>query len=57
MRYRIIHRLEKAGATSEEKAVTIEEAGFDLEEEQWLGYFAGGLFSAIMQTEDKRYYI
>jgi hypothetical protein len=42
MRYRIIRRLEKAGAISEETAVTIEEAGFDLEEQQWLGYFAGG---------------
>jgi hypothetical protein len=57
MRHRIIHRLEKAGATSEEKAVTIKEARFDLQEQHWLSYFAGGLFSEIMKTEDKRYYI
>jgi hypothetical protein len=57
MRYRIIHRLRKAGATSKEKAVTIEEARFNLQEQQWLGYFAGGLFSEVMKTEDKRYYI
>jgi len=57
MRYRIIHRLRKAGATSKEKAVTIEEARFSLQEQQWLGYFAGGLFSEVMKTEDKRYYI
>ena len=57
MRYRIIHRLEKAGATSKEKAVTIEEARFDLQEQQWLSYFAGGVLSEIMKTEDRRYYI
>ncbi len=57
MRHRIIHRLKKAGATSEATAVTIEEAGFDLQEQYWLGYFAGGLVSTIMKTEDHRYYI
>jgi hypothetical protein len=57
MRYRIVRRLEKAGAISKEKAVRIEEAGFDLQEQQWLGYFAGGLFSKIKKTQDKRYYI
>jgi hypothetical protein len=57
MRHRIIHRLEKAGATSKEKAVTIEEAEFDLQEQQWLSYFAGGLLSEVMKTEDKRHYI
>jgi hypothetical protein len=57
MRYKIIHRLKKAGATSEEKAVTIEEAGFDLQEQRWLRYFAGGLLSEIRKTKDRRYYI
>ncbi|UCC32962.1 MAG: hypothetical protein JSW53_03990 [Candidatus Bathyarchaeota archaeon] len=57
MRYRIIHRLKKAGATSKDKAVTIEEAGFNLQEQRWLGYFAGGVLSEIIRTEDKRYYV
>ena len=57
MRYRIIYKFEKAGATSKEKAVTIEEAELDLQEQQWLSYFAGGFFSEIKKTEDKRYYI
>jgi len=40
-----------------EKAVTIEEAELDLQERQWLDYFAGGFLSTIKKTEDKRYYI
>ena len=57
MRQRIINRLEKAGATSKEKAVTTEEAELDLEELQWLNYFAGIFLGRIKKTEDKRYYI
>ena len=57
MRHRIIYKFEKAGATSREKAVTIEEAKLDLQERQWLSYFAGGFLSEIRKTEDKRYYI
>ena len=57
MRYRITYRLEKAGATSRENAVTIEEAELDLQEQQWLNYFVGGFFSEIRKTADKRYYI
>ena len=57
MRYRIASKIEKAGATSKEKAVPIEEVDLDLEEMQWLGYFGGGFLSTIKKTEDKRYYI
>ena len=57
MRYRITYRLEKAGATSKEKAVTIEEAELDLQEQHWLNYFVGGFFAEVKKTEDKRYYI
>ena len=57
MRYRIIYKFEEAGATSKEKAVTIEEAELDLQEQQWLSYFAGGFLSEVKKTEDKRYYI
>ena len=57
MRYRIISKIEKAGATSKENAVTIEAAGLDLVELQWLDYFAGAFLGEIKKTEDKRYYI
>jgi hypothetical protein len=57
MRYRIVSKIEKAGASSKEEAVTIEEADLDFEELQWLDYFAGGFLSRIKKTEDKRYYI
>lgn len=57
MRYKIISKIEKAGATSQEKAVTVEEAGLDLQEQRWLHYFAGVFLSGIKKTADKRYYI
>jgi len=41
MLHRIISNIERARAISEEKAVTIEEAELDLQERQWLNYFAG----------------
>jgi hypothetical protein len=57
MRYRIASKIEKAGATSIEKAVPIEEVDLDLEEMQWLGYFGGAFLGRIKKTADKRYYI
>jgi len=57
MGYRIAFKIEKAGATSKEKAVTIEEAKLDLKEQQWLDYVAGGFLSKIKKTKDQRYYI
>ena len=57
MRYRIVSKIEKAGATSKEKAVTIEGADLNLVELQWLDYFAGAFLGEIKKTEDKRYYI
>jgi hypothetical protein len=57
MGYRIVSKLEKVGATSIEKAVTIEEAGFNLQERNWLNYVAGGLVSKVKKTKEKRYYI
>ena len=57
MRYRIVSKIEKAGATSKEKAVTIEEAELDLKEQNWLNYFAGAFLGKIKKTENKRYYI
>ena len=57
MRHRIVHKIEKAGATSREKAVTVEEAGLDMQEQQWLNYFAGAFLEIIKKTKDQRYYI
>ena len=57
IRYKIVSKLKKARATSKEKAVTIEEAELDLQEQRWLNYFVGGFFGDVKKTEDKRYYI
>ena len=57
MRFRILLKIEKAGGTSIDKAVTAEEADLDLQEQGWLRYFAGGLFETIKKTGDQRYYI
>ena len=57
MHYRIISKIKKAGATSKEKAVTIEEAELDLQEQQWLNYFAGTFLGRVKKTQDKRYYV
>ncbi len=54
---RIVTKLEKVGAISKEKAVTVEEAALDLQERQWLSYFAGVFLGEIKKTEDKRYYV
>jgi len=50
-------KLLAAGAISREKAVTIQDAHFDMQEQNWLDYIAGGLFANIKKTIDKRYYI
>ena len=57
MHQKIIHKFEKAGATSWEKAVTFDEADLDLQEQCWLSYFAGTFLGRIKKTEDHRYYI
>ena len=57
MEHRIIRKFEKAGATSKEKAVTINEAKLDLEELCWLDYFAGAFLGKIKKTENHLYYI
>jgi len=57
MHQQIIRKFKKAGATSEERAVTFEEADLDLPEQYWLPYFAGIFLGRIKKTEDHRYYI
>lgn len=55
--YKILHKLRKAGATSQDNAVTIGEADLDYQEQMWLDYFAGAFLGKIKKTEDRRYYI
>ena len=54
---RIIAKLLKTGATSIEKAATAIEANFDMQEQNWLSYVAGGFASRVKKTKDKRYYV
>lgn len=48
-------KLLAVGATSKAKAVTIQEANFDMQEQNWLSYVAGGLFSIVKKAGDKYY--
>ena len=57
MQQRIIAKLLETDATSTIKAVTAQEAQLDMEEQNWLGYVAGGLNSKVKKTKDKRYYV
>ena len=57
MQNRLVRKFEKAGATSEETAVTFEEAKLDLQEQCWLDYFAGSFLGCIKKTRDHRYYL
>jgi hypothetical protein len=57
MQQRIASKLRAAGANSEEKAITAQEANFDVPEQNWLNYIAGGLFALVKKTQDKRYYV
>ena len=56
MEQRIIHKLKRVGATSIEKAVTIEEASMDITEESWVNYFAGEYLGKIRKNGNDRYY-
>ena len=56
MHQRLIKKFEKVGATSEETAVSIEDAKLDFQEEGWLDYFAGSFLGSIKKTKDHRYY-
>jgi hypothetical protein len=57
MEQRLVRRLQKAGATSIEKAVTFEEAKLNLSEQYWLNYFAGVFLGKIKKTKNHLYYI
>jgi hypothetical protein len=57
MQQRIIGKLLATGATSIEKAASALEANFDVQEQNWLCYVAGGFASIVKATKDKRYYV
>lgn len=45
------------GATSREKAVTSKEAHFDMQENNWINYIAGGMCAMVKKTGDGRFYV
>ena len=55
-RLRIEDKLQRVGAVSRDKAVTLEEAKLNLQEIGWLPYLADGFVSTIRKTKDGRYY-
>ena len=57
MQQRIASKLKAVGANSRDNAVTAQEADFDVPEQNWLDYVAGGLFALVKKTRDKRYYV
>jgi hypothetical protein len=57
IRHQLIRKLEKAGATSFEKAVSFKVAKLDLQEQYWINYFAGSFLGAIKKTKNHLYYI
>jgi hypothetical protein len=50
-------KLLAVGATSREKAATVQEAHLDTQEQNWLSYIAGGLFAGVKKAADRRYYV
>jgi hypothetical protein len=50
-------KLSAVGATSREKAATVQEAHLDAQEQNWLHYIAGGLFARVKKTGDGRFYV
>jgi hypothetical protein len=57
LRLSITRKLAEAGASSQENAVTPDEADLTLSEREWLIYLAGGMTSRIRKTSDDRYYL
>lgn len=53
----LIHKFKKAGATSEETAVSFEKAKLSDQEMYWLNYFAGSFLGRIKKTKNHLYYV
>ena len=57
MEERIRVKLLKAGATSQQKAVSAQDADLDMQEGNWIHYIAGGLFAGVKKTAANLYYV
>ena len=57
MEQQLVRKFMQAGATSKERAVTVEEAKLDLSECCWIDYFAGNFLGRIKKTREHRYYL
>ncbi len=57
MEERMRAKLLAAGATSQQKAVTAQEANLDIQEENWIHYIAGGLFARVKKTATSQNYV
>jgi hypothetical protein len=57
MEQKLVRKLEKAGATSIEKAVSFKEAKLDIKEQYWLGCFAGVFLGKIKKMKNHLYYV
>lgn len=53
----IKEKLVAIGATSKEKAATSQEAQFNMQEQNWMHYIAGGMFSTIKKKGNRRFYV
>ena len=49
-------KLKAIGATSKEKAATSKQAQFNIQEENWIDYIAGGMFAGVKKTKDGKFY-
>jgi len=49
-------KLVTIGAISREKAATSQEAQLSIQEQNWLGYIAGGMFAKVKKTGKGRFY-
>jgi len=52
----ITTKLVTIGAISREKAATSLEAQLSSQEQNWLGYIAGGMFAKVKKTGKNRFY-
>lgn len=50
-------KLIAVGATSQEKAVSAQDAHLDMQEENWIHYIAGGMFANVKKTPTNLYYV
>lgn len=49
-------KLRAIGATSKEKAATSKQAQFNIQEQNWIDYIAGGMFAGVKKTKDGKFY-